>query len=117
WTVLAVELAWRKGGRRIALAAVVAAIQVLSGTPEIVIFTWVALGAFWLLEFISGDISRARILGRFLLVVLLVTALSTVQALPFLDLLAHSTRDTNSGASAWPMPVSGWVNFLVPLFH
>src|SRR5437763_4819765 len=37
--VLTVERAWRLGGRRIVLAALVGAIQMLSGTPEIVLLT------------------------------------------------------------------------------
>jgi hypothetical protein len=40
-----------------------------------------------------------------------------VQLLPFLELLAHSQRDTGFGSSEWSMPVWGWANFLVPLFR
>src|SRR5438093_1480254 len=47
--------------------------------------------------------------------------LSAAQLLPFLDLLAHSQRSTHyaSGAvaSLEAMPLMGWANYLVPLFH
>src|SRR4051812_28507560 len=37
WTVLAVESAWRKGGRQIVWAALAGAMQMLSGTPEVAV--------------------------------------------------------------------------------
>jgi hypothetical protein len=54
---------------------------------------------------------------RFAVLVLLVALVSAAQLLPFLQLLAHSQRETGSGASGWSMPLSGWANFLVPLFQ
>src|SRR5208282_361292 len=38
-----------------------------------------------------------------------------VQLLPFLDLVAHSQRDTGYADMHWSMPGWGWVNFLVPM--
>jgi len=37
--------------------------------------------------------------------------------LPFFELLDYSRRQQNIFAAIWPMPVSGWANFLAPLFH
>ncbi|MGA3268788.1 MAG: hypothetical protein ABSE16_18455 [Verrucomicrobiota bacterium] len=51
------------------------------------------------------------------LVVLLITGLCAAQLLPFFDFLSHSHRQEGYYAAQWPMPASGWLNFLVPLFH
>ena len=42
-------------------------------------------------------------------------ALTVVQLLPFLDLAAHSQRETGFADTRWSMPAWGWVNFLVPM--
>ncbi|MBI5802654.1 MAG: YfhO family protein [Verrucomicrobia bacterium] len=57
------------------------------------------------------------LLTRFLFVILLITALSAAQLLPFFDLLAHSQRDAAYRDARWPMPPWGWANLLVPLFR
>ena len=56
-----------------------------------------------------------RLLWRFPLVVALVIALSAVQLLPFLDLVAHAQRETGYTDLRWSMPGCGLANFLVPL--
>lgn len=135
WVVLAVERAWREGGRRILLAALVGAMQMLSGAPEVILLTWLFVAALWILD---GAQLRARsaehrlgsttaadsnepswnsALLRFLVVVLLVTALAAAQLLPFLDLLRVSQRTEGFSDSTWAMPIWGWANFLVPLFR
>jgi hypothetical protein len=48
WVVLLVERAWREGGRRILLAALVGALQMLAGTPELIALTWLLVLALWL---------------------------------------------------------------------
>src|SRR5205085_4796405 len=40
WVVLAAELAWRAGGRKIILAAIAGALQMLAGGPETIFLTW-----------------------------------------------------------------------------
>jgi hypothetical protein len=117
WVVWAVERAWREGGRRVIVAALAGAMQMLSGAPEIIFLTWAFAGVWWLAGLISTANSRASIFARFALALLLVTALAAAQLLPFLDLLAHSHRDTGFGDSAWSMPASGLANYLVPLFR
>jgi hypothetical protein len=118
WVVLTVEQAWSKGGwRRIGLASVAGAMQMLSGAPEIIFLTWAFLGAMCLGQSMVGTIERGRMLGRFVGVTLLVAGLSAAQLLPFLELLAHSNRDPNFSGGSWAMPLSGLGNFLVPLFH
>ena len=115
WVVLAVELAWRGGGQKIILAAVVGAMQMLAGGPEIILLTWLFLLALWIQQFVRGETPRGPMCWRFPLVVLLVIALAAAQLLPFLDLSAHSQRGVGYADTRWSMPGRGWVNFLVPM--
>jgi hypothetical protein len=115
WVVLAVERAWREGGRKIILAAFAGALQMLAGGPEIIFLTWILLLALWVQQFVKGESSRIAMFWRFPLVVALVIALAAVQLLPFLDLAAHSQRGANYADTRWSMPGWGWANFLVPM--
>jgi hypothetical protein len=115
WVVLAVELAWREGGRKIILAAFAGALQMLAGGPEIIFLTWILLLALWIQQFAKGESSRVSMFWRFPLVVALVIALAAVQLLPFLDLAAHSQRSAGYADTRWSMPGWGWANFLVPM--
>ncbi|HXC99177.1 MAG TPA: hypothetical protein VN048_07535, partial [Verrucomicrobiae bacterium] len=117
WVVLAMEKGWRDGGRRLALAALAGAMQLLAGAPEITLLTWVFVGLLWLAQFWRNEIPRGRMMGRLLLAGTLSGGLSAAQLLPFLQLLAHSQRNAGYGNSAWSMPAWGWANFFVPLFH
>src|SRR5579859_6612042 len=117
WVVLAVEEAWRQGGRAVILAALAGAMQMLAGAPEIILQTWFVAGALWVAEIFRGELPRARMTGRAVVAGILVAGLAAAQLLPFFDLLAHSQRDVNYGDASWAMPSYGWANFLVPLFH
>ncbi|HOX55473.1 MAG TPA: hypothetical protein P5205_00935 [Candidatus Paceibacterota bacterium] len=119
WVILAVEQAWQRGGaRRIALAALAGAMQMLSGAPEIIVFTWLILTVLWTRELLRHRVPVWPGLQRFAAVGILVAGLAAAQLLPFLDLLAHSERDASYGeADAWPMPPWGWANLIVPQFH
>ncbi len=118
WVVLCMERAWREGGgRNLMVAALVGAMQMLTGAPEVIILTWFTMGVFWLMEWIGGGVPRGRMLWRFFGVGILVAGLAAAQLFPFVDLLAHSQRDTHFGTSDWSMPPGGWANYLVPLFH
>lgn len=117
WAVLLTERAWREGGRLPALAAIVGALQLLSGVPELVLFTWLVLGMLWVGALVWGPDPRWRVAARFLGILALVLGLTAVQTLPFLDLLAHSQRDRTFATAKWAMPSWGSVNLLVPLFH
>ena len=118
WVVLCVEQAWRRGGRRMVIAAFAGAMQMLAGAPEVILFTWLALAVLWMVESGRKTIPCWPALRRFFVVAGLVAGLAAIQLLPFLDLLAHSERDSsNVLADAWPMPLWGWANYIVPLFH
>ncbi|HEX4646970.1 MAG TPA: hypothetical protein VH598_15310, partial [Verrucomicrobiae bacterium] len=119
WVVLAMEKAWRDGGRWLAPAALAGAAQMLSGAPEIILQTWVFLGVVWLARIIHGETPRLKMALRALTAGVLVAGLAAAQLLPFLDLLGHSQRDINFGESTHgiAMQPGGWANYLVPLFH
>ena len=117
--ILWVEQAWRWGGsRRLVIAALAGAMQMLAGAPEIVVFTWTMLGMLWLGRVWRKQIPFWRTLRRFAIMVILIAGLSAVQLLSFFDLLKHSDRSSSYIiADASPMPVWGWANFIVPVFH
>ena len=114
WVVLAVENAWREGGRKIFVAAICGALQMLAGGPEIIFFTWFVLLALWIQQLINNDFPR-KAFWRFPAMVALVAAMAAAQLLPFLDLTAHSQRQAGYADLRWSMPGSGWANFLVPM--
>jgi hypothetical protein len=115
WVVLAVELAWREGGRKIFLAGLAGALQMLAGGPEIIFLTWVLLFALWVQQLMIGESPRKKMFWRFPLVIFLVIALSAAQLLPFLDLVAHAQRESGYADLRWSMPGWGLANFLVPM--
>jgi Bacterial membrane protein YfhO len=115
WVVLAAELAWCDGGRKIFLAGILGALQMLAGGPETISLTWLIVAALWLQSFIKKDFSRATMFWRFPLVIALVIALSAAQLLPFLDLVAHAQRANGYTDLRWSMPSFGLANFLVPM--
>ncbi|EEF58495.1 YfhO family protein [Pedosphaera parvula] len=117
WVVWLVERSWRVGGRGMVLAALAGAMQMLSGAPEVIAQTWVLLGVLWLVQIVSGQVPRGRMVLRAVGVLILVSSLAAAQLLPFLDLLSHSQRDKGFADAQWAMPLSGWVNYLVPLFR
>ena len=117
WIILLAEQGWREGKRRLLLAALVAALQMLSGVPEFILLTWLLLLLMLAGQLIIGSVPRVRAGGRFLLLIVLVAGLTAVQLLPFLDLLAHSQRAPGFAAEKWAMPGWGWANLLVPMFH
>jgi hypothetical protein len=117
-TILLVERAWREGGRRrIITASLAAAMQMLSGAPEIILITWMMLGTLWLSQAIAGVSAFKHSAARLGSVAMLVAGLSAIQILPFLQLLAESDRRTEGGTSVWSMPAWGLANFIVPLFR
>ncbi|MDB6026551.1 MAG: hypothetical protein JWM68_2774 [Verrucomicrobiales bacterium] len=118
WVLFFVDKALRLGGRNIIYAALVGAMQMLAGVPEIILITWAIAGALFLFEFIRGDVARGRLALRFFSSGLLVGGLTAAQMFPFLDLLMHSQRNTSySDIDVWAMPMWGWANFFVPLFR
>ncbi|MGZ5506652.1 MAG: YfhO family protein [Limisphaerales bacterium] len=117
WTVLAVETGWQKGGRHLIVGGVVSALLVLAGGPEQIVFSWLILFGLLLAHMKFSGLKFLTLTRRFLTIAALTAAFSAPLWLPFIDLAAHSNRDNHFGGSAWSMPVSGFANFLVPMFH
>jgi len=117
WVVLLAERAWSGGRRQFVPAALAGACQMVTGSPEIIIFTWlIVLGVFF-----TGFRRKERFswsgAGRLAAVIALVAALAAAQLLPWLDLLAHGDRTSAAGDNTWAMPAWGAANFIVPLFR
>ena len=109
--------AWNNGGRAIIWASIVGALHMLGGVPEIILLTWAIVAALFAMDFLKSKSKRRQLILRFASVILIVTALTAVQVLPFLQLMANSSRDAGFSSGDWPMPIWGVANFLVPLFR
>ena len=123
WVVLTAERGVREGGRPLVVAALVGALQMLTGAPEVIVFTWLICGALLVADCAKRKPENANPAAvrdyalRFTVLASLVALLSAAQLLPFLDLLRHSQRDPGFGDSVWSLPAWGLANFLVPLFR
>jgi hypothetical protein len=117
WVFYWVESAWQRGGRTIVVASVVGTFQMLSGGPEVILFTWVLIGGLWVKEWFRHARLRLQLIGRLMLVVLFISGLAAIQLVPFFDSLLHSQRHQNYASTYSSMPSWGWANFIVPLFH
>lgn len=120
--ILATERAWVVGGKTVYWAALVGAMQMLTGAPEFILFTWGIVLAILLLQ-IYGAWTRGEsvqiqpALRRFVLVGALVCGLSAVQVFPFLELAAQSHRNSQFSTGSWSMPSWGLISFLLPLYR
>ena len=119
WVLCLGPAAWRQGGKSFVYATAAASLQMLAGGPETIVVTWLGLGVLAVGDWLCQRELRSKLLLRLGGLGILVTLVCAVQLLPFLQLLAHSQRDRNYGATAqdWCMPFWGWANFLVPLFR
>ncbi len=121
------ERAWREGGRARVAAALAGALQLLSGVPELILLTWLVIGALWIADLFGREPvgwGGARVwrnayesFWRLASVVALVSGLTAIQLLPFIDLLEHSQRGLAFATGKWSMPAWGWANQIVPLFR
>jgi len=117
WVVLALERAWSQGGaRRVMVGTFAGAIQMLSGAPEIILFTWSVAGLLCARDVLRAPGSRWKMAGRLMLCGTMMASLCAAQLLPFLELLRQSNRDASFGGNAYALPLWGWANFFVPLF-
>ena len=115
WVLLLTERAWESGGRWSLLAAAAGAMQMLAGPPEVVLITWILVGALWVRDWWHAGFGLAH-LHRASAVIGLVSGLAAIQLLPFFQLLRHSQRNLDFGTSDFAMPGTGWANLLIPLF-
>ena len=117
WVVLLVERARTGGKRALVWAALAGTCQMVTGSPELIIFTWLLVGGVFCVEMWRTKRVFWREAARIAGLVALVAALSAAQMLPWLDLLRHGDRTSEAGDNTWAMPVWGAANFLVPLFR
>jgi hypothetical protein len=117
WVVWLGQRAWREGGKALVWGTAAGAMQMLAGGPETIVATWLILLVLACGDWVREAGLRRKLVPRFLGMGVLVALICAVQLLPFLELLAHSQRDSGFGSSEWSMPVWGWANFLVPLFR
>jgi hypothetical protein len=117
WVILANRKAGIRGKRYITFAAIIGALQMLTGAVELILLTWLLSVLVFLIAREAALVSRFHQAARTGLVVLLITGLSALQLLPFFDLLLHSNRDSSFVSTASSMPIYGWANFIVPLFR
>jgi hypothetical protein len=117
FVVLLAERAWREGGRWLVGASLVGALQMLSGAPEVIVFTWLIIGVLCFCDAARAPGSIFPFVRRILAMVLLIAGLSAAQLIPFFELLQESHRDTTFATTKWQLPLWGWANFLVPLYN
>ncbi|HEX4120803.1 MAG TPA: hypothetical protein VH619_09325 [Verrucomicrobiae bacterium] len=113
----AVSPTFQLRNRYLIWAALAGACQMLTGAPETVMFTWLIIGALFVLGMFQRKVSFWTGGTRLLLIGLLVCALSAAQLLPWFDLLLYGDRSSATGGNDWCLPPWGLANFLVPLFH
>lgn len=116
WLVLVARRAWLDGGWWMPIAALVGTMQMIVGVPELVLMTWLLLVVIWWIDR-PAVCSRKVWLISLPVMVGLIAAMSAAQLLPFFDLLDQSQRDASFRDMRWPMPIWGWANLFVPLFH
>jgi hypothetical protein len=117
WVILLAEEGWTVGGRKLFLASLAAAMELLAGGPEEILFTWLILLALAAARFRFHPGGFLTVARRFLTIGMLAAGLAAAQLLPFADFVLHSNRNTHFANSAWSMPPWGWGNFLVPVFQ
>lgn len=115
WLLLAVRHAIHAGGIAIVVAAWVATAQMLTGAPEMTIFSWFLT---IILIFLSKEpsTSHTQTVRRLLAVTGLTTALAAIQLLPFYELLSHSERWGAGALNQWAADPAAWLRWVAPLF-
>ncbi len=60
WVVLAVRRAWLEGGRWLVIAALVGAMQMLTGAPEIILLTWGLMAMLLVVDWVQRPKSKVQ---------------------------------------------------------
>jgi hypothetical protein len=117
WVILLAEDGRRTGGTKLIAPALAAGMQILAGGPETIAFTWLLVLALAAVDCVRQPHTFWTTARRLAVMGSLGLALAAAQLLPTLDLARHSHRDSHYARSDWSMPLMGWANFLVPMFH
>jgi hypothetical protein len=118
WVLWAVQHGWRTGGRPLLLASGLAALQLLTGAPEVILITWLFVLLVLAAERnVPGRPLGARIFAfRCVCIIGIAALLAAVQLIPFFDLLLHSERVRAGARVTSYLHWHGWANYLLPLF-
>ena len=120
WVIWAIERACCGGRRELLVASLLTAMQLLSGGAEVILQTWLVIAILWIAQALRKEFPLRAGAVRLAGIGLIGFALAAVQLLPFLDLLAHSQRGsgftTGEMGTIAAMPLTGWLNYFVPLF-
>lgn len=119
WVVWSVQRYWTEGRRAFIPASLISTMQMLTGAPEIILFTWCFVGTLWIGELLTESRDRGSIfhqLRRLASVIGITAMLAAAQLLPFFSLLSLADRSSQFEASAWAATPFAWLNLLLPLF-
>ncbi len=104
--------------RTVPKLALAGAAQLMTGVPELTVFTWLAGGVLAMGMTVGGAGGWVKAGAKLAIAFVMVLLLSAAQLLPFLELLENSQRAGGAFADArWPMPLTGWANLFMPLFR
>ena len=130
WVVLTAERAWnprigpvllasreRSKSGAIITAAVVAALQLLTGVPELCALTWIILALLWAVRAFSEPAIAKKSLLRFAAVAAATAGFVAIQVLPFLELLENSQRAPGFNGGKWELPFAALANLVLPRFR
>ena len=117
WIIWITQRAVRRGGRWLMLAILFGTLQMLTGGPENILFTWILSSVVLFADTITHRRLIITRVCRFAFVVLLVALLAAIQLLPFLDCLMLSHRMAGFWQESSPLPSWGMANLIHPLFY
>jgi hypothetical protein len=116
WVLVAGLRTAQAGGSPLLWLMLCAALQVLTGVPELTVFTGLVLLVMSAMT-AAQQKNRGAVALRLAVAAIGTAALTAAQTWPFLELLQASQRDASFATGKWAMPLWGWANLVVPLFH
>jgi len=126
WVIFLTLDALQNGGRKLVWATLAGVLQMLASGPETIMMTWLVVLVLTCRESLTSnseprDMAAPRsmkvIWARLLTIVVLVALICAAQLLPFLEFVGRTDRGSGPEPGMWSMPLTGWVNLLVPLFR
>ncbi|MGC8830024.1 MAG: YfhO family protein [Verrucomicrobiia bacterium] len=113
WFIAAVYQYVKRENQKLHTIIITGTMQLLAGSPEITAATYIIAAALVLPELFKN---KTKILPLAICAVAM-ALLTAAQMFPFLGLVNESNRGGRFVGYVWNMPVYGWANFFVPLFH
>lgn len=101
--------------KNLGYAALATGLQLLTGTPEIILITWLAL--FCLLLQMLGIRQLLQNIPKLILLISFSCCIAAVELLPFFTLLHSSTRVVGFAEIEWKLTLKGLVNLICPLYN